>query len=343
MKKPRFSPKAVLALALTLLLAALPCAVLAEDAPARQDIPLDSEEFQTLLHEVFEANQFDALLEKHTSVIYDMSDAPANDYDWRDYAYNSREVCYIEMPSSSWYESDRVFYVLMDGDKGESQMFYGLNMCTDYDLLRDAGYQIVTDDEAKWANNEGDAHEACYIENGLLVLRDRKYPEAAESWFAEHLPFETYDGEAVYDEVIVDAETKEVLEFNYYLEGKDGEVRRVAHYTATYDAPEPRRMRNMRAAFERYCEHTVDVTMVCDAGTDREFSKTITIPVGSQINYSCDNAGKALACDDPETLEVTHFDGMASKTLYIITDPTDEQTERYQANLQALREAMAAE
>ena len=54
MKKTRFSPKAVLALVLTLLLAALPCAVLAEDAPARQDIPLDSEEFQTLLHEVFD-------------------------------------------------------------------------------------------------------------------------------------------------------------------------------------------------------------------------------------------------------------------------------------------------
>ena len=73
--------KKITALALSLIM--ILCAVCAfaesaEDGASRRDIPLDSEEFEALQHEVFEANQLSALLEKHESVVFDMSDAPKN-------------------------------------------------------------------------------------------------------------------------------------------------------------------------------------------------------------------------------------------------------------------------
>ena len=81
---------------------------------------------------------------------------------------------------------------------------YGLDLCSDYDLWTVAGYQFPPKDEADWSNSELEEHDACYVENGLLVLRDRRNPEASEAWFAEHVPYETYDGETVYTEVIAD-------------------------------------------------------------------------------------------------------------------------------------------
>ena len=93
----------------------------------------------------------------------------------------------------------------------------------------------------------------------------------------------------------------------------------------------------MRAAFERYCENTIEVTMVVDPGTDREFSKSLTVPVGSLLNFRSDNPDRAIICDDPDVTVVTHFDGMQSRTFYILTEPSDEQVARYGELLQALQ------
>ena len=59
-------------LVLSVLLLAFPCAVFAEEGASRRDIPLDSDEFKALQHEVYEANQLEALLERHESVTFDM-------------------------------------------------------------------------------------------------------------------------------------------------------------------------------------------------------------------------------------------------------------------------------
>lgn len=314
----------------------------AEDGVSRRDIPLDSEEFEALQHEVYEANQLSALLERHESVTFDMTDAPENDYDWRDYWYITRDACYYETPSTTQYETDRRFYTLTDPDAG-AELMYGLDLCSDYDLWTDAGYQFPPKDEADWFDSEHEEHVACYVEDGLLVLRDRRKPEAGEAWFAEHVPFETYDGETVYTEVIADAETREIIEFNDYLEDGDGAMRRVVHHTAAYDAPRPRRVRNMLAAIDRYCEHLITVTFIVDSGTDHERSGSLTMPVGSDPVYRSDHPESAIICDDPEANSVTHYDGMQDRTFYIITEPSEGQVERYQAQVQAIREALAAE
>lgn len=334
---------AALFVVMTLSLSLIPAfAEAAVDGASRRDIPLDSDEFKALQHEVYEANQLSALLERHESVTFDMSDAPKNDYDWRDYWYITRDACYYESPSTTQYETDRRFYTLTDPDAG-AQLMYGLDLCSDYDLWTVAGYQFPPKDEADWSNSELEEHDACYVENGLLVLRDRRNPEASEAWFAEHVPYETYDGETVYTEVIADAETKEIIEFNDYLEDRDGAMRRAVHHTAAYDEPQPRRVRNMLAAIEHYCEHVVTVTFVVDSGYDHERSGSLTMPVGGVAVYRCDHSESAIICDDPEANSVTHYDGMQDRTFYIITEPSEAQVERYQAQVQAIREALAAE
>ena len=334
---------AALFVVMTLSLSLIPAfAEAAVDGASRRDIPLDSDEFKALQHEVYEANQLSALLERHESVTFDVSDAPKNDYDWRDYWYITRDACYYESPSTTQYETDRRFYTLTDPDAG-AQLMYGLDLCSDYDLWTVAGYQFPPKDEADWSNSELEEHDACYVENGLLVLRDRRNPEASEAWFAEHVPYETYDGETVYTEVIADAETKEIIEFNDYLEDRDGAMRRAVHHTAAYDEPQPRRVRNMLAAIEHYCEHVVTVTFVVDSGTDHERSGSLTMPVGGVAVYRCDHSESAIICDDPEANSVTHYDGMQDRTFYIITEPSEAQVERYQAQAQAIREALAAE
>lgn len=311
-----------------------------ENESDRRDVPLDSEEFRALEHEIFEANQLDALLKNHASVVFDLTDAPENDYGWRDYFYITPEACYYESPESAMYEYDRVFYDLYDAGDGVPQLLYGLDLRSDYDLFDEAGYQIVLSDESVWFNSKTEEHVACYMEDGLLYLHDKSSAERSAEWFAEHLPFETYDGEIMHNELVADEATKELVEFNYYLESKDGTMRRVAHHTAAYDQPEPRRVRNVRAAFERYCENTIDVTMVVDPGTEREFSRGFTIPIGSAINYRCDNLNenRVVAFDDAEATQLTHWDGMRSKTIYIFTEPTEEQLARYDALAQAIKD-----
>lgn len=312
------------------------------DNASRRDIPLNSEEFNALEHEVFEANQLSALLKKHESVTFDMTNAPKNDYDWRDYWYITCDACYYESPSTTQYETDRKFYTLIDPDAG-SYLLYGIDLCSDYDLWTDAGYQFPPQDEANWSCSEFEEHVACYVEDGMLFMRDKRNPEASEAWFTEHMPYETYDGESVYSEVVANAETKEIIEFNYYLEGSDGAMRQVVHHTAAYDAPRPRRVRNLLAAIERYCEHTVTVTYVADSGTDHERSGSFTMPVGSAVGYRSDHPESAIICDDPEANSVSHYDGMQDRTFYIITEPSEEQVERYQSQVQAIQQALAVE
>ena len=95
---------AALFVVMTLSLSLIPAfAEAAVDGASRRDIPLDSDEFKALQHEVYEANQLSALLERHESVTFDMSDAPKNDYDWRDYWYITRDACYYESPSTTQY------------------------------------------------------------------------------------------------------------------------------------------------------------------------------------------------------------------------------------------------
>ena len=79
---------------------------------------------------------------------------------------------------------------------------------------------------------------------------------------------------------------------------------------ASYDVEEPRKVRNMRVAAERYCENMIDATVTVDPGTDHELSKSLTMPVESMLNYYCDNMDKAICFDNAEATELTHWDGM---------------------------------
>lgn len=313
----------------------------ASGVSVRRDIPLDSEEFQTLQHEVFAANQLEPLLKNHKSVIMDLTHEPSLGPKMKNYHYFTKDMFYYETPSSAGLDFDRVFYWLTYAEEGgEGQMSYGLDMCSDYDPMEFA-HTLVPEDEEEWKGDGSDTHIACFVEDGLVYLRDRRSAEGSKEWFAVSVPGETYNGEILYSEVIADAKTKELTEFNMYLEGKDGSVRRIMHRTAVYDAPEPTRVTNLRTAFERYSENTVTMTVVVDPGSDHETSRSITIPIGSIFSFRTDNQSRAICFDDAAASKVTHWDGLHSKTFYLFTDPTDEQIERYNTLLQELRAEMA--
>nr|MCR5733661.1 hypothetical protein [Lachnospiraceae bacterium] len=299
-----------------------------QDLSGRQDIPFDSKEFEQLDKEVYEANLLDELFKHHKSVVYEYTELPDNDLGWLDYFYMTKDVCYHENAETAEYDYDRYFYFLEGDGSGNAPEFgYGVDLTSDYDLLADYGYQLVPDLEPgeSWFNSETEEHVECYIEDGRIYMKDRCKEESAEEWFKDNVPNETYDGGIIYNEVIADAKTKEILEFNTYLEKPDGTMRLLLGKKASYDAEEPRRVRNMRAVAERYCENMIDVTFTVDPGTDHELSKSITMPVGSTIKFYCDNGDKAIYFDNAEATELTHWDGMKSKSLYIFTDPTEEQ------------------
>ncbi|MBO4915568.1 MAG: hypothetical protein J5449_10215 [Oscillospiraceae bacterium] len=313
-----------------------------EETPgSRRDIPLDSELLEQLDDELYEANKLAALLKNHDSIVFDLTDAPDNGLSWRNYFYITADACYYESPDASVFEYDRVYYFLYNDGENWPQLRYGVDLCSDYDLFSSAGYQFVPEDRKTWFNSEVEEHVACYVEDGLLHILDRANAEKSAEWFAENLPFETYGGETMYSEVVADEESKEIAEFNFYLESKDGTMKRVIHETAAYDVPEPRRVSNLWAAAERYCENTIDVTMTVDPGTEREFSRSITLPVGSVINYRCDNMDKnrIVSFDDAEATRLTHWDGMQSKNIYLFTEPSEELIARYDALVQAMKNA----
>ncbi len=309
-----------------------------QDASGRQDIPLDSDEHKQLEKEVFEANQLDELIKNHTSVVIEYTELPDNDYGWLDYNYMTKDVCYYESADSAEYAYDRCYYRLSDDKSGNApKLIYGVDLRSDYDLLSLYGHQMVPDSETEWFRSDLEEHLECYIEDGLIHMKDRNNEESSKEWFENNVPKETYNDEIVYSEVIADADTKEILDFNTYLESPDGNMRLVLSQKASYDVEEPRKVRNLRVAAERYCENMIEATVTVDPGTDHELSKSMTMPVGSVINYVCDNQEDPAIFDNAEATELTHWDGMKSKSVYIFTDPTKEQQETYEKLLSEIK------
>ena len=303
----------------------------------RQDILLGSDEHEQLEKEVFEANQLDKLFKNHKSIVIECTEIP-DDLGWIDYYYMTKDACYREDPSTAEYDYDRCYYQLHnDNPDGEPRLYYGVDLRSDYDLLADYGHQIVPYLEEEWFRSDLEEHLECYIEDGLVYMRDRNNEESSKELFESLMPNETYGDEIVYSEAIADADTKEILEFNTYLESPDGTMRPLICKKVSYDAEEPRNARNLRAAAERYCENMIDVTFTVDPGTDHELSKSMTMPVGSVVNYVCDNMENDVTFDNAEATELTHWDGMKSKSIYIFTDPTKEQQETYEKLLSEIK------
>ncbi len=225
-----------------------------------------------------EANLLDELFKHHTSVVYEYSGLPYNDFggkDYLDYFYMTKDVCYHEDADSAEYVYDRYFYFLDDDRSGNAPKFgYGVDLSSDYDLLADYGSQLVADPEPgePWFKSGSEEYGECYIEDGLIYMKERDNEESSKEWFENNVPKETYDGGKIYTEVIADAKTKEILEFNFYLERSDGTMRLLLGTKASYDVEEPRRVRNMRVAAERDCENMIDATFTVDPGTDHEMS-----------------------------------------------------------------------
>ena len=232
------------------------------------------------------------------------SRSTCNDYDWRDYWYITRDACYYESPSTTQYETDRYFYTLTDPDAG-AQLLYGLDLCSDYDLWTVAGYQSPPKDEADWSNSELEEHDACYVENGLLVLRDRRNPEASEAWFAEHVPYETYDGETVYSEFVADAETQDALGIQTTLTDAAGKTLLTQEDSFTYDvaAYDPAAEGE---PFAQYFAEALDpersrtITFIFDPGTDDERATDCVQPRHAFFSVFLDDEYVEQVYTDPE-------------------------------------------
>ena len=309
----------------------------------RRDVAIDSAEFKELQKKLYSANCLDELLTHHSSVIYDMTDKPDRTGRTRDYFYITPDVCYNESPVGAKYSFGRYFYYLnYDVDGNASNMKYGVDLRSDYDILLSEGYQFAPrDNEKAWTDPEGEEHVSCYFEDGLVYFMDRRNPELSREWFEYYMPTEEYDGQTVYSEVIADADTMEINEFYFCVESADGAMSIPVREKAYYDQPEPRQVCNMRNSFERYCENMITATFTVDPGTDREMSASMTIPVGSLVTYITDNMDRAIMFDDAEATTLTHWDGMRDKGSYIFTDPTDEQIQRYNELVEKIRAELA--
>ena len=95
-------------------------------------------------------------------------------------------------------------------------------------------------------------------------------------------------------------------------------------WNVAYDEPEPLPAVALRAAFERAGGPTMTLTFVVDPGTDKERTRTVTVPVNSVL----DIYGSPAVYDDAGATMPTSFDGMEDHTFYVFTDPDRAVTGR---------------
>lgn len=284
-------------------------------------------------HKTYEANQLDALFSRHESVAYTFRyplDANRNGYVWE-----TSDSIYQEWGTlAAEFDRDRIHYMMStDEATGETDVFGGVDYDPDYQPF----YCFAGGTEEEFFDVEHDHVVELYEADGLILSASQFDETLSRKVIEENLGL-TYEGQLIRSEIVVDAETYEVLESREVM-AQDGEETIVYETTVAYDTPEPAASHNLRAPFERNSVNMMTLTFVVDHGTDHEFSRELTVPVNTEAGQMFGNTS-AVCFDDADCETLSHWDRMSDKTLYIFTNPDNELTEKYQALLAKALQAM---
>lgn len=295
-----------------------------DTAPAQQEIAPAQLDIAEISHRIYEANQLDRIFSRRRSATFSFNHPYAPDQD--EVVWETAEHCF-----RSWSEHDAAY------EKGEFS--YRLN----YDEAGNANltcsviygdpyfYCFVGGTEKDFYNSETERKLDCHEENGLLyTITEYGETTARKALEAEGLE---YTGQTVRTKMAADAQTYEIVDFCLYVPG-DGDDTIIRSTHVEYDEPEPYAARVMSAAFERSSKNMIHVTYVIDPGTDHEIVRTITLPANTECGLpSLDEPFAYFYDADCTTLYP--WDRMSDHTIFIITNPSEEVYDRFQAALEA--------
>ena len=279
-------------------------------------VTVDTSAVQELSHRIYEANKLESLLKNHRSVLLTLNG------DSRENA----EYCVYETADGAYaaWNGETALYARGEavyGVEENAKLFVSPNLSEDPDPLKFCGFSLVPDTEGEWMDLTHDRFVAWTLEKGFYRYRTRYDGETSRRWIeAQGL---TYNGQTVLTEALASAETAEIVKFTYYLED-DGKETPAMTWNVVYDEPEPLPAVALRAAFERAGGPTMTLTFVVDPGSEKERTRTVTVPINSVL----DIYGSPAVYDDAGATVPTSFDGMEDHTFYVFTDPDRAVTGR---------------
>ena len=268
----------------------------------------DTSAVQELSHRIYEANKLESLLKNHQSVLIMLNGDSRENAEYC--VYETADGAYAAWNgTTALYARGEAVY----GVNEDAKLFVSPNLSEDPDPLKFCGFSLVPDTEKEWMDQEHDRFVAWTLEKGFYRYRTRYDRETSKQWMeAQGL---TYDGQTVLTEAIASADTAEIVKFTYYVE-EDGTETPAMTWNVAYDEPEPLPAVALRAAFERDGGPVMTLTFVVDPGSEKERTRTLTVPVNSVL----DIYGSPAVFDDAGATVPTVFDGMEDHTFYVFTD-----------------------
>ena len=293
---------------------------------AETKLSLDEQAIAELNHTIYEANQLDAIFSRHASMTISFNHPYKPDFD--EVIWETEKRCFRSWgETGAQYEKDNTIYRI-DWDK---EMVSASLYCM-YDYDDPYFYCFVSEPEENFYNPEHDHMSDCFEENGLLYLTS-EYDETLARKAMENEGLE-YAGQTVMSQLIVDAETYDIVAYCQYVE-EDGEETVIYASDIAYDEPEPLACRVLRAAFEHESRNMMNVTYAIDKGTDHEITRTLTVPVNTDCGFKVNNVPYVYFYD-PDYTTLFSWDRMSDHTLYVITNPSEELIERFQKAYEAV-------
>lgn len=294
---------------------------------------LDEAAFLELSHKLYEANQLEALLSRHSSLKYTLvyPETPEkNNFYWE-----TAEVYYQEWPGFDYarYDCDRVYYVMQEDSDGIPYIACGLDLSSDYDPFFDL-YGIP---EEEFLDTEHEQLVGSFMEDGLLHILTEYDEEGSREWVEDRLE-RAWEGEKLCMEFIIDPETYEFLQNTSTLE-KNGETWVAYGYVAEFDTPEPFSCRLLRAWFEQQNVDVMTASAMAYPGTERECSVSVTLPKNTPIEINTDDTYAAF--DDAEGTSLSSliaWRGTTDFNAFVFPNPDQPLINRYNA---MVTEAMA--
>ena len=279
----------------------------------RTDIP--ESEWDEYQEKMFAANQRTAVFKNHQFMIMEV-DFGIDPGEYKAY-YNwfTENVTYYRAPAYEEFSLPDVRYELVGiGSDWNPVATYYLDMI-------EGGYQFwpVPADLNEWYQPEYETITEMYIQDGKLCMTSVYTEAGTENYYSILLPQVEYTGGTLKYTAVIDAESLEYLESSSYIE-KDGKTEWLFTDTYKYDEPVPSCINAIEGFFERgNIGAVVTVTATSNPGTEKEMTKSVTIPANSWVSfYTPDIENPAYYSDYECTQPITEqWDMMSDLTVFI--------------------------
>ncbi len=291
---------------------------------------LDESEVEDLKEKFYETNVTN-VFKNHDSVEFQIFiDGHENELCWEN--SEGKYAVQRNLGRAVYCKNDRINYdMIFDEETGMYDFGIDFYIYPEYETF----YYVVYSDKSLALNEEHEKFHA-YREGEFIYLIVEPDDEVSRKIFEQNKTSGgtvDYHGQKVFVEYILDADNYDCIErtVKYIDDGKEEVLETTKIF---YDTPEPIESLSLRAVFERDSKNTMDITIVVDPGTKDEKTYSATIPQNLEVFIT--PGEPYVMFDDPDCTMVTSWDRMSDLTRYVVVNPDEELTERYNELLEKL-------